>query len=432
MVPNSKTIAKNIGIFGGAQAFSVLAALIRTKFAAVFIGTAGVGLSAIYITVVTFFSNIAGLGLSFSGVKYLSEVFAIGDMEALKTEVEKLRTLGMLGAICGFVLSLVFSPLISYIYFGNLSHSLWFAFLSIFIAVNIYASVELAVLKAMQKVRRLALSSIWMAVVSVFFSVPFYVLYGIHGVMWAVMTSGLAGVLITIYLGHQTMSLKVASPFRLLGWQKVWQIVRQSKPVIILGTAFLLGGVIASGADMAIQSYISAMASLSVLGLYKAGYQLSITYTGMIFTAVNNDFYPRLAAINKNISERNTLVSRQIKVLLLITIPLVLLLILLVPYLLPILFNNTFIPVCRMVQIASLSIIIKSVTMPLNFLPLSLGKSIDYLCLEGSFWIILIPLVISGFSLYGLDGAGIAILLCHIIELIYVVIFCKIRYGFAF
>ena len=432
MVPNSKTIAKNIGIFGGAQAFSVLAALIRTKFAAVFIGTAGVGLSAIYITVVTFFSNIAGLGLSFSGVKYLSEVFAIGDMEALKTEVEKLRTLGMLGAICGFVLSLVFSSLISYIYFGNLSHSLWFAFLSIFIAVNIYASVELAVLKAMQKVRRLALSSIWMAVVSVFFSVPFYVLYGIHGVMWAVMTSGLAGVLITIYLGHQTMSLKVASPFRLLGWQKVWQIVRQSKPVIILGTAFLLGGVIASGADMAIQSYISAMASLSVLGLYKAGYQLSITYTGMIFTAVNNDFYPRLAAINKNISERNTLVSRQIKVLLLITIPLVLLLILLVPYLLPILFNNTFIPVCRMVQIASLSIIIKSVTMPLNFLPLSLGKSIDYLCLEGSFWIILIPLVISGFSLYGLDGAGIAILLCHIIELIYVVIFCKIRYGFAF
>lgn len=152
----------------------------------------------------------------------------------------------------------------------------------------------------------------------------------------------------------------------------------------------------------------------------------------MIFTAVNNDFYPRLAAINKNIAERNTLISRQIKVLLCITIPLVVLFVILVPYLLPILFDNTFNPVCRMVQIASLSVIVKSVTMPLNFLPLSLGKSVDYLCLEGSFWILLVPLVMVGFSLYGLEGAGTAILLCHIIELVYVILVCKIRYGFAF
>lgn len=432
MIPNSKTIAKNIGIFGGAQVFSVVAALIRNKFAAVFIGTTGVGLSAIYNTVVVFYSNISGLGLSFSGVKYLSEVFANGDTEALNTEVEKMRTLGLLGATCGFVLSLILAPLLSYVYFDHLSYALSFAALSIFIAVNIYAGVELAILKAMQQVRRLALSSIWLAVVSVLFSVPFYVLYGIQGVIWAVVVSGAAGALITIYLGHQTISLSQASPRLVVGWQRVRQLIAQSKSVIVLGMAFLLGGVIASGADMVIQGYLSAITSLSVLGLYKAGFQLSITYTGMIFTAVNNDFYPRLAAINKNIAERNTLISRQIKVLLCITIPLVVLFVILVPYLLPILFDNTFNPVCRMVQIASLSVIVKSVTMPLNFLPLSLGKSVDYLCLEGSFWILLVPLVMVGFSLYGLEGAGTAILLCHIIELVYVILVCKIRYGFAF
>ena len=104
----------------------------------------------------------------------------------------------------------------------------------------------------------------------------------------------------------------------------------------------------------------------------------------------------------------------------------------LVPYILPILFDNTFNPVSRMVQIASLSIIVKSVTMPLNFLPLSLGKSLDYLCLEGAFWILLVPLVILGFAYGGLDGTGIAILLCHVIELVYVILFCRIRYGYRF
>ena len=119
-------------------------------------------------------------------------------------------------------------------------------------------------------------------------------------------------------------------------------------------------------------------------------------------------------------------------VLLFFTVPLVALFVMLVPYILPILFDDTFNPVSRMVQIASLSIIVKSVTMPLNFLPLSLGKSLDYLCLEGVFWLLLVPLVILGFAYWGLDGTGMSILLCHLIELLYVILFCRIRYGYRF
>ena len=432
MIPNSRTIAKNVGIFGGAQVFSVLAALIRTKFAAVFIGTAGVGLSAVYNTIVTFYSNVAGLGLSFSGVKHLSEVYAQGDKDSFCEEVARLRTLGLLGAIGGFFLSLVFAPVLSYFYFEDWSQTLAFALLSFFIAVNIFAGVELAVLKSMQKTRSLAMSAIWLAVVSVVFSVPFYVLCGVRGVICAVMISGISGALITIWLGHRAIGLGIASPLANMHKQNIADLLRHSRPVIVLGIAFLLGGVVASGSEMIIQGYLSATSSLSVLGLYKAGDQLSITYTGMIFTAVSNDFYPRLSAVNNKINERNILISRQIKVLLFITVPLVALFVMLVPYILPILFDNTFNPVSRMVQIASLSIIVKSVTMPLNFLPLSLGKSLDYLCLEGAFWILLVPLVILGFAYGGLDGTGIAILLCHVIELVYVILFCRIRYGYRF
>ena len=432
MIPNSRTIAKNVGIFGGAQVFSVLAALIRTKFAAVFIGTAGVGLSAVYNTIVTFYSNVAGLGLSFSGVKHLSEVYAQGDKDSFCEEVARLRTLGLLGAIGGFFLSLVFAPVLSYFYFEDWSQTLAFALLSFFIAVNIFAGVELAVLKSMQKTRSLAMSAIWLAVVSVVFSVPFYVICGVRGVIWAVMISGISGALITIWLGHRAIGLGIASPLVNMHKQSIAELLRHSRPVIVLGIAFLLGGVVASGSEMIIQGYLSATSSLSVLGLYKAGYQLSITYTGMIFTAVSNDFYPRLSAVNSNINERNILISRQIMVLLFFTVPLVALFVLLVPYILPILFDDTFNPVSRMVQIASLSIIVKSVTMPLNFLPLSLGKSLDYLCLEGVFWLLLVPLVILGFAYWGLDGTGMAILLCHLIELLYVILFCRIRYGYRF
>lgn len=432
MLPSSKTIARNIGIFGGAQAFSVLAALIRTKVAAVFIGTTGVGVSAIYNSAVNFYSNIAGFGLSFSGVKYISEIYANGDGDALRSEVGKLRSLGLLGAAIGVALSVITAPLLSYIFFGGLSHMLHFAALSVFIAINILAGVEMAVLKSMQEVRALALSAIWMAITSIMASIPAYVLWGVDGVLWAVLISGSAGALVPLKYGYNALSLKETPLVSLFSYSNMARLVAGSKPLIVLGFAFLLGGVIASGAEMAIQAYLSSIASLSIVGLYKAGYQLSIYYTGMIFTAVNNDFYPRLSAVNGNTLERNVLISRQIRVLVCITTPLVFLFVLLIPYILPVLFDNTFNPVCGMVQVAAFSIIVKSVSMPLNFLPLSLGKSLDYLLLEGAFWIMLVPLVIIGYEIDGLDGIGMAILLCHIIELIYVLIFCRIKYDFVF
>lgn len=425
MIPSYKTIARNVGIFGGAQAFSVLAALIRTKVAAVFIGTTGVGLSALYNTTVNFFATFSGLGLSFSSVKYLAEKVEGDEKDALEEEVRKIRSLGALLAVVGLALTIIFSPLISLIYFGDCSYVVEFASLSIFILLTILSGIEMAILKAFKKIRYMAIASIWAAVISVAVSVPFYIFMGVKGVIYAVLISGVLGSLIVVYYGIKTINVAYSLP------SNIYLAIKQSKPLIILGLAFLGGGVVAYGSEMIIQSYLSSVATLSILGLYKAGYQLSITYSGMIFTAVNNDFYPRLSAVNNKIEERNILISRQIKVMLLVTIPLMSLFIVLVPYILPILFDKSFLPVVTMVQIASISIVIKSITMPLSFLPLSMGMSRDYLLLEGFFWILLVPMILIGYNYYGLTGTGIAILLCHIVELVYLYAFCKYRYGFT-
>lgn len=428
MLPSSKNIARNIGIFGGAQAFSVLAAFVRTKAAAVFVGSAGLGLSSMYNTIATFCSTLSGLGLSFGGVKYLSEVFATGDHDKLTETVSKLRGLGMICAVVGVVLTIVLSPLFSLFYYGDMVHLLEFSVLFLLVVATILSGIELAVLKACQKIRYMAYSFIWAALVSVAISVPFYVFAGAEGVLWAVVISGVTETLSSIYFGHKAVATPV-SVIYIFKRYSMASLLAGNRPLISLGLAFLAGGLIASGSEIVLQSFFSAQ-SFSELGLYKAGYQLSISYVGMIFTAVSNDFYPRLSAVSNSIADRNTLIVRQIKVLSMITVPLVGLFIVLVPFLLPLLYDQAFMPVCRMVQIASLSIIVKSVSMPLNYMPLSLGKPKDYLLLEGAFWILLVPLVMIGYNKGGLDGAGWAILICHIIELVYVLAFCRFRYLF--
>ena len=427
MLPSYKTIARNVSIFGGAQALSVLAALIRTKVAAVYLGSTGVGLSAIYITSVLLLSNIASLGLTFSGVKYLSEVFATGDKDKMKVSVESIRSLALLCAMAGFVLTLIFSPLLSKIYFGDTHEVYAFVLLSVFVAGTIFSGIEFAIMKACQKIRFMAASMVFTAICSVSISVPYYIYKGVDGVLWAVFFSGMSEVIAICVLGYKTMPTRYTlSPI----FSR--QFFQHNKPMLLLGVASLIGAILSYGADMTIQSSFATMVSIATLGLYKAGYQLSIHYPSMIFTAVGNDFYPRLSAVCENKDERNILIRRQIKVMLGITIPLIACFIVLVPYLLPLLFDDTFNPVCRMVQIASLSIIIKAVTVPLNYLPLALGKSLHYLCLEGSYWLLLIPCVLFGYSYFGLDGIGWAILLCNFIELIYVCLFCRQKYLFRF
>jgi len=427
MLPSTKTIARNVGIFGGAQVISVLAALIRTKVAAVCLGSTGVGLSAIYITSVLLISNIAGLGLTFSGVKYLSEVVANGNKEESKKAVESMRSLALLCSICGFTLIIIASPLLSKIYFGDTSQILSFVLLSLYVAGNIFGGIEFAIMKAFQKVKFMTLSMIITALCSVSISVPFYIYKGVDGVIWAVLFCGLSEAVALCFLGYKTIKTRYTLSYVFANgfWTK-------NKPMLVLGFASLLGAIISYSSDMAIQSAFASMISIATLGLYKAGYQLSLHYPGMIFTAVGNDYYPRLSAVCNNVEERNTLIRRQIKVLLCITTPLIAGFIILVPYLLPLLFDDTFSPVCRMVQIASLSIIIKAITVPLNYIPLALGKSLHYLYLEGSFWILLIPLVLFGYKINGLDGVGMAIFVGHIIELIYVCLFCRIKYDFRF
>ena len=73
------SILKYTGLFGGVQGFNILISIIRNKCAAVLIGAAGIGLTDILNRTSDFIGSITNLGLSFSGVRQLSEDFATGE-----------------------------------------------------------------------------------------------------------------------------------------------------------------------------------------------------------------------------------------------------------------------------------------------------------------------------------------------------------------
>ena len=68
-------IVKYTGFLGGIQVLTILVNVVRNKLAAVLLGTAGVGLSALYQSVIGFLHNTSNLGISFSSIKEIAEFY---------------------------------------------------------------------------------------------------------------------------------------------------------------------------------------------------------------------------------------------------------------------------------------------------------------------------------------------------------------------
>lgn len=84
-------VLKYTGIFGGVQGLNILMGLVRNKLVAVILGPAGMGLVSLFNTAANFVSQATNLGLSFSAIRNLSELFDSGDQERIVRFVKTVR-----------------------------------------------------------------------------------------------------------------------------------------------------------------------------------------------------------------------------------------------------------------------------------------------------------------------------------------------------
>ena len=53
--------------------------------------------------------------------------------------------------------------------------------------------------------------------------------------------------------------------------------------MIRLGTAFVIAGILGSGADLLIRSYLNNVADIEAVGFYNSAYMMTMVYAGMVF-----------------------------------------------------------------------------------------------------------------------------------------------------
>lgn len=412
---------KYTGVFGGVQGLNIIIGLVRSKLVALILGPAGMGLAALLNTIVSFVSQATNLGVSFSAVRHMSEIFESGDGRRIEAFVKTVRAWSAVAAIAGVAVCVAASPLLAGYALGGRGHAWQVAALAPTVAAVALAGGESALLKGARRLRELATAQVVLVVLSLVVAVPAYLLMGVAGIIPVITLTALANLAVTARFSTRLFPV---------GMKGAWRSLGEGGGMVRLGLAFIMAGVLGSGAEMAVRSFLNTAAGIDVVGLYNAGYILTVTYAGMVFTAMEADYFPRLSAVNHDTAAVNTAVDRQIEVTLLVVSPMLAFIMTAMPWLVPLLYSGKFAPVVGMAQAAVLAMYARAVLLPVTYMTLAKSHSLAYLVTEGLSAAAQVALTVWCYGRWGLSGTGVALLLANVFDMAVMLVYTGVRYGY--
>lgn len=414
-------ILKYTGLFGGVQGLNILVSIVRNKLVAMILGPEGMGLISLFNSTIRLVSDSTNLGIPMSAVREISEAYEHDDTPRIRHIAKLIRSWAMLTAIVGMLLCVLLSPLLNKWTFSWGDHTLHFVLLSPVIALTAVCGGELAILKGMRQLRHLAAISVYNVLGALIVSVPLYFFYGESAIVPSLVLIALLQLIVTIVYSYRLIPLSLSFSRLLLS---------EGMGMVRIGIAFVLAGILGSGAEFLIRSYLNSTGSLEAVGLYNAGYMMTMTYAGMVFSAMETDYFPRLSGYKDSPAEMCLTVNNQIEVSLLLVAPLLIFFMVFLPILLPALYSGKFMPVLGMMKITILAMYFRSISLPIEYIPLAKGDSRSYLFLEAIYDVLVVLLVCTGYHLLSLAGTGIALTLASMVNLGVVLWYTYYKYGY--
>lgn len=415
-------ILKWTSFFGGIQIFSLLASLARNKIAAVLLGPMGLGFISLYNAAIKLLNESTNFGISFSAVRTVAEYADGSDDARLLSAVQTIRLWSVATALFGVVVCCLLSPFLSMIYFETPAEWGRFLLLSPIVFLLAVTGGELAILKGMRRLRQIAMQSVVNACACIFVTVPFFYLWGLDGIIPALIAVSVTTAITVLWFSFNLFPYRFSSPLR--------RVFHDGFGMLRMGVAFVFAGILGAGTEFVVRAFIMQIGSVADVGLYNAGYVITVTYASVIFTSMESDYFPRLSAVNRHKIKANDTVNRQIEVLMLLLSPLLSAFLLLLPIVLPLLYSTDFLVVTDMVRFGILSMMLRAIMLPMEYLSLAKGRSKVYLITEAFYDIAMVSAVTIGYYLEGLTGAGVGLLVASGLGLVFDCCVCKCFYRF--
>ena len=415
---------KATSLFGGVQVFQIIIQIIRSKFIAVLLGPAGMGIVGLLTSTLGLIGGLTNFGLGTSAVKNIAEANGTGDNSRIATVLIVLRRLVWITGLVGTIVTMIFSPWLSQLTFGNKNYTLVFLWISVTLLFNQLSSGQLVLLQGMRKLQYLAKADLFGGILGLIVTVPLYYKFGIDGIVPVIIIASITTMLTSWFFSRKI----VVEPVKV---SKV-QTVEVGKDMLRMGFMISLSGLISICASYLVRIFISRTGDVADVGLYNAGFAIINTYVGLVFTAMGTDYYPRLSAVAHSNELSKQTINQQAEIALLILAPILIGFLVFINWLIIVLYSSKFVAVNGMIYWAALGMFFKAAAWAVGFLFLAKGASKVFFWSELIVNTYILAFNLLGYYFWGLTGLGLSFLIGYLISLIQVYIIAKIKYQFLF
>ena len=282
--------------------------------------------------------------------------------------------------------------------------------IALVVSLNIIDEAKQAILKGMRQLRALAKANIIGATTGLFTTIPLYYMFGFDGIIPSLLIASIVALFVSNYfvnkIGYDALQLPLH------------EIIKTATPMIKMGTALMAVTLIQYIVSLVIITFIRCKGGLEDVGLYNAGNVIINGYFGMIITALMTDYYPRIASVNNDNEALQDELNKQSLVSLVLTCPMFVLFMALLPIFIQMLYTSEFIPAVQFVKWSIYFTLITAVSNQIDMIIIVKfrPKIMLTLCIIIRFVQVLLSVVL--YSIWGLEGLGIAYLLLGVLHLI--------------
>lgn len=417
-------IFKATSLFGGVQMYQILIEIIKSKFIAVLLGPTGVGIQGLYTSGIQMIQQLSSFGLSQSAVRNVAEAYGTGDNKAISRTITALRRLVWLTGILGMVAVIILSPLLSKSSFGDNFHIWGFVALSITLLFAQINAGQKVILQGTRKYKHLAKCTAYGMTIGMFVSIPLYYLWGVEAIIPNIIIGSITSLLLSWYFSRKIHIDPIT--------QTAAETFKVGRSMLAMGLTMSLTQFLTIASAYVLRSCIRMWGGVEEVGLYTAGFLLMGQYTGLVFQAMATDFYPRLAAVNRDNQKCSEVMNQQGEVGFLLLGPLMVLCVVFVPVVVRILYSEDFLAVNDYILWCALGVIFQMASWSVSYVFIAKAESKLFAINELTVGLYGLALNLTGYYLYGLLGLGISFAMKYILYLFQVYCIARVRYGFTF
>ena len=399
-------ILKSTSLFGAVQLFNIFISIVRSKVIALWIGPTGMGIIGLLTSALKVVGEITRLGLDTTAVREIAVSNNQNDHNEASLIVATIRKVVWFTGLLGVVATVILSPLLSYLAFDNYEYTIAFIWVSLSLLFNQLSSGQLALLQGFRKLKLLAKANLLGNFLALLISLPLYYIFRLDAIVPVIIISSFAALIVSWFYSNKLKfkSVKLTNK----------EAFKKAKNMMSLGFMLSLRGTITLVAAYVFQLYLSHIGGVDEVGFYVAGFMIINSYVGMVFNAMQTDYFPKLSAIIDSEGKVNTTVSQQSVIGILIIGPLIVGFLSFLPIIVELLYSKAFLVITSFISWAILGILFKTLSWSMGYVILAKGDSKLFIKTALFFNTLMLALNILGYYFYGLEGLGISFLIYYI------------------